>query len=147
MVILPLPRRRWRWVTRAGLGIAAVALADLGLHAFLLAQQSGPFGLGGRPAGSRVFFVGGFLALLAQLGLIGAVARRTTARTLVYGFTAGGGLALGLLGMVSIGLPLFAIVGLSIGALAHVAGRTWGPMITGTYAAFVVLLIGIATTT
>ena len=60
--------------------------------------------------------MGGFLALLAQLGLIGPVARRTTARTLVYGFTAGGGLALGLLGMrSSIGLPLFAIVGLSIG--------------------------------
>jgi hypothetical protein len=105
MVILPLPRRRWRWVTRAGVGIAGVAIADLGLYAFLLAQQTGPLGLEGRPAGSRVFFVGGFLVLLAVLGLIGALARRTTARTLIYGFTAGGGLALGLLGMGSVGPP------------------------------------------
>jgi len=131
-VILPLPRRRGRWVTRAGLGIAAVAVADLGLYAFLLAQQTGPLGLEGRPAGSRVFFVGGFLVLLAVLGLIGALVRGTTARTLICGFTAGGGLALGC------ALDRRPRSG---------GGAHRGPMITGTSAAFVVLLIGIATTT
>ena len=65
---------------------------------------------------------------------------------LIYGFTAGGGLALGLLGMDSIGPPLFAVCAFSFIALAHLAGRSWGPIVTGTYAAFVVVLMGIATT-
>ena len=146
MVILPLPRRRWRWVTRAGVGIAAVAVADLGLYAYLLAQRTGPLGLDGRPFGSRAFFVGGFLLLLAILGLVGAVARRTAARTLVFGFTAGGGLALALLGMDSIGPPLLVVVALSIVGLVHVDGRSWGPIVSGTYAAIAILLMGIAVT-
>jgi hypothetical protein len=146
MVILKLPQRRWRWVTRAGLGIAAIALADLGLYAFLLAQPTGPLGMAGRPVGSRVFFVGGFLVLLGLLGLIGTVTRRATARTLIYGFTAGGGLALALIGMDTIGLPLLAVVALSIVALVHVEGRSWTPIVSGTYAAFAVLFLGIMVT-
>jgi hypothetical protein len=31
-------------------------------------------------------------------------------------------------------------------ALGHIAGRSWGPIVTGTYAVFVVVLMGIATT-
>jgi len=144
--MLPLPRRRWRWVTRAGVGIAAVAGADLALYAYLLAQRTGPLGLGGGAAGSRVFFVGGFLLLLALLGLLAAVASRPTARSAIFGFTAGGGLGLGLLGMATIGLPLFAVVALSIIGVAHVEGRSWGPLASGVYAALAVLLLGIAAT-
>ncbi|MGD0448344.1 MAG: hypothetical protein ABSB36_06970 [Candidatus Dormibacteria bacterium] len=145
MVILQFPRRPRRWVTLAGRGIAAVAIADLGLYAYLLAQPTGPIGIGGR-FGSRAFFIGGFIVLLAVLGLAGAVWRRTTARMIIYGFTAGGGMALGLLGMDSIGPPLFAVVAFSVIALAHLTGRSWGPIVTGTYAAFIVVLMGIATT-
>jgi hypothetical protein len=55
-------------------------------------------------------------------------------------------MALGLLGMDSIGPPLFAVVAFSVIALAHLTGRSWGPIVTGTYAAFIVVLMGIATT-
>jgi hypothetical protein len=139
MVVLQLPRRRRRWVASTGRGVAAIAIADLGLYALLLVGQ-------GNPAGSRVFFIAGFLVLLAVLGIAGALARRVVARTAIYGFTAGGGLGLGLLGIDSIGLPLFGVCALSIVALSRVADRSWGPIITGTAAAFVVLMVGISTT-
>ena len=129
MVVLQLPRRRRRWVASTGRGVAAIAIADLGLYALLLVGQ-------GNPAGSRVFFIAGFLILLAVLGIAGALARRVVARTAIYGFTAGGGLGLGLLGVCA----------LSIVALSRVADRSWGPIITGTAAAFVVLMVGISTT-
>jgi hypothetical protein len=51
MVVLQLPRRRRNWVAVAGLGVAAVTVADLGPYALLLIGQ-------GNPPGSRVFFVG-----------------------------------------------------------------------------------------
>jgi DMSO/TMAO reductase YedYZ heme-binding membrane subunit len=146
MVVVQLPRRPRRWITRAGLGIAAVALADLGLYVYLVVQPNGPLGEEDGPLGSRVFFIGGFIALLALLGIAGAVWRRPTARMLIYGFTAGGGLVLGLLGMDTIGPPLLAVSALSFIALAQMARRSWGPIITGTYAAFVVVLMGIMTT-
>jgi hypothetical protein len=81
-----------------------------------------------------------------QDGIAGALARRVVARTAIYGFTAGGGLGLGLLGIDSIGLPLFAVCALSIVALSRVADRSWGPIIIGTAAAFGVLMVGIAST-
>ena len=139
MVVLQLPRRRRNWVAVAGIGGAAVTVADLGLYALLLIGQ-------GNPPGSRVFFVGTFLALMAVLGFAGAAARRPVARMLIYGFTAGGGLGLGLLGIDSIGLPLLAVCALSIVALSRVAGHVSAPIIIGTAAAFVVLLMGIAST-
>jgi hypothetical protein len=144
MVILPLPRRRWSWVTRAGFGIAALAVFDLGLYAYLLAQQSGPLGSDG--VNSRELFVGGFVALLGVLGFAGAWLLRPGARLLIFGFTGGAGLGLGLLGMDSIGVPLFAVFALSLLALWNVAERSWGPMVTGAYAAFVVILLGIGFT-
>ena len=139
MVVLQLPRRRRNWVAVAGLGVAAVTVADLGLYALLLIGQ-------GNPPGSRVFFVGTFLALMAVLGFAGAVARRAVARMLIYGFTAGGGLGLGLVGIDSIGLPLLAVGALSIVALSRVSDHVSAPIIIGTAAAFVILMVGIATT-
>jgi len=138
VVVLQLPRRRRRWVASAGYGIAGIALADLALYALLL------YGEG--TIGSRVFFVAGFLVLMAVLGLAAALARRTAARTLMYGFTAGGGLGLGLIGIDSIGLPLFAVCALSMVALRQVADRTSGPIIVGIAAALVIIMVGIATT-
>jgi hypothetical protein len=147
MVILPLPRRRSNWAARAGLGIAAVALADLGLYAYLTAQTGGPVGEGGRGLGSRALFVGGFLALLALLGLVGMIAHRPGLRMGIYGFTAAGSLGLGVLGMDSIGPPLLVVTALSMVALAQIAERSWGPITTGAYAGFVILLTGIGLTT
>jgi hypothetical protein len=139
MVVLQLPRRRRNWVAVAGLGVAAVTVADLGPYALLLIGQ-------GNPPGSRVFFVGTFLALMAVLGFAGALARRAVARMLIYAFTAGGGLGLGLLGIDSIGLPLLGVCAFSIFALSRVADHVSAPIIVGTTAAFVILMVGIATT-
>jgi len=139
MVVLKFPRRQRNWVAVAGLGVGAITVVDLGLYALLLIGQ-------GNPPGSRVFFVGTFLALMAVLGFAGAVARRAVARMVIYGFTAGGGLGLGLLGIDSIGLPLLGVCALSIFALSRVADHVSAPIVAGFAAAFVIILMGIAST-
>jgi hypothetical protein len=128
------------------MGITVVAAADLILYAFLLAQPGGPLGQQAGPAGHRALFVAGYLALLAVLGVTGTHVSRPAARLLIFGFTAGAGLGMGVLGMASIGPPLLLISALSVVAITQVAERTWGPIVTGVYAAFVVLLLGIGFT-
>ncbi len=123
----------------AGYFIAGITIADLAFYAILLVGES--------TLGSRVFFVAGFLVLVAVLGLAAALARRTTARTFMYGFTGGAGLGLGLIGIDSIGLPLFAVCALSMVALRQVADRTSGPIIVGVATALIVIMVGLTTTT
>ena len=123
----------------AGVLVPVVAAADEAGYVLVLREQGGP-------ADSRVFFVAGFIALLAVLGLAGVLMSRPAARA-IYTFTAAGGLVLGFLGIFSIGLPLLAVGALSLYALARVVGRPrTSVMLASAAAALLVLLVGFMTT-
>jgi hypothetical protein len=131
--------QRWRPGTLAGLFVVVIAAADEAAYGLALYQQGGP-------VDSRVFFVASFIGALGALGLVGLLASSPVVRSLAYGFTAAGGVALGILGAFSIGLPLLVVGGLSVYSLGHVRGRSWMLVISASATAILVLIAGIACT-
>ena len=134
-----LAPRRMRPGAVARLLIPVAAATDLAGYAMVLHQQGGP------PV-SRVFFVGGFVLLLAALGLVALLVAQAATRALLFGFISAGGLVLGVLGIFSIGLPLLGVGALSIYALARMERPPMALVIAGAVAALGVLVVGFLTT-
>jgi hypothetical protein len=104
-------------VSKPALIGALVAAADGVLYVVLIRSQGGF-----QDERGRVLFVASFVAGLAAVALAGALVRRPAVRIALLAVATGGLLTLGLLAMLSIGLPLEIA-----GVLTTVAWiRAWG---------------------
>ncbi len=90
---------RSRTISTLSLIAALIAFADDALYILLIRSQ-------GNSLDARVMFVAFFIATEAAVALGAALVGRRAVRVVLLGAASGGLLALGLLGLFSIGLPL-----------------------------------------